>query len=480
MSSSPATEGPSVDASSSALSSSSPVGDQRDMLILLMQEVRGMRQEMMETKEESKQLREQNVKLSQQLRVAERRVTRILPPSTPFSSPPKVSSMTHSAYANLNTPSVRTRQSARLSVGDTAVDVDEKVDEEDEEDGTEDLLMSDTEEMKKPLQPRKERRAAASDEAAKVAKVMAKVMEKPVRFSGETEKEREEVEAWAEDVTAWLDTQFGQFSGDYPEAEWTLVQSLLGGTAKQYMRVAKQTDPSQTWETMKQGFIDFIRGGQESRELWRQKMNKLVYGRGKCRDLLSLEKEFEQLRIKLHPTSSSNLAMNREVGQMYGQAIERGDPLLAAEMQRILAVHKDDPTLRQWKSAAVKAERIQRLTAAANSVRGGGRDQPRWGHRHGGDTRTPGATVNQLSGDGEVEEEDSEDPGAASVQQMQGRKGTVRRTPQRSPPLLTDEEYQQVMAKGLCLQCYKTGHRIKDCKEKGQKRRKPTAEELKG
>ena len=45
---------------------------------------------------------------------------------------------------------------------------------------------------------------------------------------------------------------------------------------------------------------------------------------------------------------------------------------------------------------------------------------------------------------------------------------------------VTDEEYQQVMAKGLCLQCYKTGHRIKDCKEKGQKRRKPTAEELKG
>ncbi len=88
--------------------------------------------------------------------------------------------------------------------------------------------------------------------------------------------------------------------------------------------------------------------------------------------------------------------------------------------------------------------------------------------------------MNQLSEDGEVEEVDSEDSGAASVQHMQGRKGTFRRTPPRSPPLLTDEEYQQVMAKGLCLQCYKTGHRIKDCKEKGQKRRKPTAEELKG
>ncbi len=97
-------------------------------------------------------------------------------------------------------------------------------------------------------------------------------------------------------------------------------------------------------------------------------MNKLVYGRGKCRDLLSLEKEFEQLRIKLHPTSSSNLAMNREVGQMYGQAIERGDPLLAAEMQRILAVHKDDPTLRQWKSAAVKVDGISHDGDTATAV----------------------------------------------------------------------------------------------------------------
>ena len=83
---------------------------------------------------------------------------------------------------------------------------------------------------------------------------------KPEKFSGEGEKERQEVETWVEDVTAWLDSQFSEFDGDYSEAQWTLVQSLLGGTAKRHMRVAKQTDPSQTWESLKQGLVDFIRG----------------------------------------------------------------------------------------------------------------------------------------------------------------------------------------------------------------------------
>ena len=436
-----------------------------------------MKAEMKETKEESRKLREQNLALNHQLRAVQRRATRIAPPSTPLPSPPKVSSMTHTAYANLNTPSVKTQHRSRMSVGDATTVAYKEMDEEDdlEEENEEDVS-----EDKKDVSPRKVR--AGKSEASEVAKVVAKAIVKPEKFSGEGEKERQEVETWVEDVTAWLDSQFSQFDGDYSEAQWTLVQSLLGGTAKRHMRVAKQTDPSQTWESLKQGLVDFIRGGQESRTLWRQKMDRLVYGRDPCKDLLKLEKEFEQLRIKLFPTSSSDPAMNAEVGRLYAAAIERGSPLLAAEMQRILAVLDQEPSLSQWKSAAVKAEQILKLTAVNWRAGGGGREYPRWGHRPGGEshTQTTGAVgrVHEMS-EGVEGEDDTDNPGAA-LQQVQGRKDSYRRTP-RWPPLLTTEEHNKVMAKGLCLQCYKPGHRIKDdvCKEKGQKRRKPTAEELK-
>lgn len=386
--------------------------------------------------------------------------------------------MTHSAYANLNTPSVKTRQTARLSVGDASADGYQRVEEEDMGDEVEDGVVEEVKES--TVTPRKQRAVDSDDksEASKVARVMAKAMEKPPRFSGETEKEREEVESWTQDVTAWLRTQFSQFTGDYSEDQWTLVQSLLGGTAKRYMSVAKETDPTQTWETMKSGFIEFIRGGRETHSLWMQKMERLTYGRDKCRDLLSLEKEFEQLRVKLYPSSSYDPAMNAVVGRLYGAAIERGDLLLAAEMQRILAVHPDQPTLSQWKNAAVKGAQIRKLATTATG-RGGGRDQSRWGsYTSSGEARTPGEKVNELSGDGDDESE-ADDPGSAQLQQLQGRKGSSR-TSGKSGFRLPDEVYRRVMEKRLCLQCYKPGHRINDaaCKEKGQKKRMPTEQEL--
>ena len=76
-------------------------------------------------------------------------------------------------------------------------------------------------------------------------------------------------------------------------------------------------------------------------------------------------------------------------------------------------------------------------------------------------------------------EEETDDSGAATVQQMQGRRGSTRNS--KPPLILSNQEYKLVMDKGLCLQCYKPGHCRGDaaCKEKGKERRKPTAEELK-
>jgi hypothetical protein len=460
-----------------------------------MREVREMKSEMREAKEESRRLREQNVKLSQQLRVAEHRVTKTLPPSTPLSTPPKVSSMTHSAYASLRTPGVR--HTTRMSTGGAAAsgvesegmkDLPEEDDISDEE---EEVYDSEVKTASSRLEkPHHSNGDEEDKEAAKLAKILSK-REKPERFSGEKEKEREEVETWVDDVTSYLDSQFGQLThrDRYAQHELQMAVSFTTGTARKWLDAFHETDVTRTWKDIKGPFIEFIRGGRESRSLWMEKMQSLVYGRGKCRTLLELEKEFEQLRIKLYPTSSADPAMNEVVGRLYGDAIRRGNTNLFTEILRILAGN-DQPTLSEWKSAAAKGEQILSLTAQSRKAAPDGRPQQGWrqGNRFSSLQRV---SVDETSGDyasqeGEREREEGETEGAegqvsARLQHVQGRKGPPRHVRRGPPgPRLTDEEFSKVMEKQLCFQCYKKGHRMGDaaCSEAGKPRRRPKPEEL--
>ena len=459
-----------------------------------------MKSEMREAKEESRRLREQNVKLSQQLRVAERRVTKTLPPATPLSTPPKVSSMTHSAYASLNTPGVR--HTTRVSTGGTtALGVEsEGMKDLPEEDDVEDMEEEEVSEVKTASSRLDGRHSTGGPhsnveddkEAAKLAKILSK-REKPERFSGEKEKEREEVETWVDDVTSYLDSQFGQLTHRerYAQHELQMAVSFTTGTARKWLDAFHETDVTRTWKDIKGPFIEFIRGGRESRSLWMEKMQSLVYGRGKCRTLLELEKEFEQLRIKLYPTSSADPAMNEVVGRLYGDAIRRGNTNLFTEILRILAGN-DQPALSDWKSAAAKGEQILLLTAQSKKATPEGRLQQGWRHSNRFSSLQR-VSVDETSGEpasqeGEHEREGEETGGsegqasaAAKLQQMQGRKGPSRYFRRGPPgPRLTDEELHKVLEKQLCFQCYKKGHRIGDtaCSEAGKPRRKPKPEEL--
>ena len=492
-------EGPSVDSSSSESPSSSSVNE-KDLLSLLMREVREMKSEMREAKEESRRLREQNVKLSQQLSVAEHRVTKMLPPSTPLSTPPKVSSMTHSAYASLRTPGVR--HTTRVSTNGAAApgveskgmegfpEEDDIEDEEQEEEDSKVNTASSRLEKQHRLGNSHSNVDEEDKEAAKLAKILSK-REKPERFSGEKEKEREEVETWVDDVTSYLDSQFGQLThrDRYAQHELQMAVSFTTGTARKWLDAFHETDVTRSWKDIKGPFIEFIRGGRESRSLWMEKMQSLVYGRGKCRTLLELEKEFEQLRIKLYPTSSADPAMNEVVGRLYGDAIRRGNTNLFTEILRILAGN-DQPTLSEWKSAAAKGEQILSLTAQSRKAAPEGRPQQGWRHvnRFSSLQRV---SVDETSGDyasqeGEHEREEGETEGSegqtsAKLQQVQGRKGPSRYVRRGPPgPRLTDDEFSKVLEKQLCFQCYKKGHRMGDaaCPEAGKPRRRPKPEEL--
>ena len=171
-----------------------------DRLLAFMRE---MKDEFKELRERNDTLTQRNDALTQQLRMATRRRTRILEPSTPITSPPTVSSMTHSAFANLNTPSVKAQQSARVSVGVPLRRAQVQADEDDmgeaEPEG-EEYDELDADEVKE-RQPSGHRTASVEEtENSQVAKMLAKGIAKPDKFSGETEKERENVESWVEDV----------------------------------------------------------------------------------------------------------------------------------------------------------------------------------------------------------------------------------------------------------------------------------------
>lgn len=455
-----------------AASSSEP-SDEKELLISVLLAVKA---ELEASKRDRVQQAEQRDVLSKELKAATRRHTRVLVPATPLPSVPKVSQITSTSYANLSTPSVRTRHSTRLSVGDVGA-------AEEVKDGY--VEVDDGDAVENRRSPSRPLRSASTlppevdedKEAAKLAKVMSKTPV-PEKYSGETDKEREDVESWVESVDDYLAGQFGQLAGEYPQQEWTLMRSLLKGTAKKWFKSAKDTDPTQTWETLKDAFVEFIQGGSESRSLLMEKMEALVYGQDKCKDLLSLEKEFEQLRIKLFPSSSSDPAMNALVGRMYGDAIKRGDRRLYAEMLRAL-IAKDQPTLADWKTAAVKANHIQK--AIAHTLRGASRPatgyQPRWGQA----PRATGETLNEI-GEGEREEGETDAMAEAAVQQVEGRPSRPGRPPQRGQPFrLADDIFALVKAKNLCVQCYWPGHYRGDvaCKERGRPRRAPTAEDMK-
>ena len=435
-------------------------------------QVRETKADLQEQKADMQQTKEQLAKL----KTATRRQTRVVPPSTPFASPrtPSVSSTTHSTYQQLETPSgERVKQGTRLSLSGGVVATSE---DDSDDDGEEKETTTATPAGRTPMADEE----VDAKDADRLAKIMSK-MDRPVKFSGEKEKEQEEVESWADDVSNYLASQFGTLQGRYPAFEWTLLLSLLTGTARQWVEGERGLNRWTSWEALKPRFIVFISGGRESRTLHLEQMKALVYGKGKCKDLLSLEREFERLRVKLYPSSSTSPEMNEVVGRWYSEIIERGDVDLYAEMLRGIGA-KQQPTLSDWKTAAVNALRIREILAPsrrASQLAGRGRDF----YRSQGQARTSTTSVNAVDG-GEDEEGQGETTDLdGEAAQIEGRPKSSRpsRPPGKAGFRLPDEVYRRVMEKKLCLQCYRPGHRIGEaaCKEKGQNKRMPTEQELK-
>jgi hypothetical protein len=397
-----------------------------------------------------------------------RRRTMYLPPvpSTPLPSAPQVSALTDPSLAKFRTPNTR------VSIGTVPHPTGSGSQEEDEEERDHEESPEATEEDEK--------------EATRLAKVMTK-MSIPEKFSGETEKDKEAVDVWVNHATAYMNGQFGTLDPvKYGKQRIEFIKSYLRGPASDWLVAAHSSDPTLTWEELQEPFRHFIRGGRESQDLWKQQMNGLKYGSGKCKDLLALEQEFERLRIKLYPTSSAEGPLNQRLGEDYGNCILRGDTDLYKEVLRLLS-DQETPSLSTWKKAAARAVHIREVTRTVtnqhSSIRTGGGvgglPRGRQANRYGMLAEIDTGVEEPEPGRG-GQEDGSETPSGRTVaiQRLQD-KGLKKKGPKM--PFLSEEEYRTVMSKQLCLQCYQPGHRIGDdiCKEKGKPRRKPTAVELK-
>ena len=330
------------------------------------------------------------------------------------------------------------------------------------------------------------------DEKKREERIVRKAMMKlpaPEKFAGTSDADKAKVEQWCGRVTNYLN---GLFHGvDARAQRMQFVLSLLEDPAARWMNSVYSEAEDMSWEQLMPSFIDYVRGGQDQRAIWKQRMESLAFGRGRCRDLTSFDHEFDTLRMKLYPSSTSNVDMNIRSGEDYSSAIRRGDPQLLAEVLRILGPDRQQPTLNIWKRATATAVRIRDITreAARYPNEAGSRSTfarqtsshvpPRVAAQNA--TLEPqGRPIKESTVETWEREEGEED-----TTHLQLINGATPRRPvaasQTQQNFLSEEEKSQLLAAGKCFRCYSKGHRAKDpsCPGRGKPRRKPNAEDLK-
>ena len=204
------------------------------------------------------------------------------------------------------------------------------------------------------------RSRAQAQRQAIINKALTKIPS-PGRFSGKDEKDKDNCENWCKQMTDYLNGLFRGITDAHAE-RMQIVLGLLDQPASDWMNGVYREEENMSWEQLQPAFLEYIQGGRDRRALWKEKMEALAYGRGKCKDLLQFDHEFETLRIKLYPSSSANPDMNQRSADDYGAAIRRGDPRLYIECIRLLGRDFENATLSDWKKVAQQAVAIRNLT----------------------------------------------------------------------------------------------------------------------
>lgn len=338
------------------------------------------------------------------------------------------------------------------------------------------------------------RSRAQAQRQAIINKALTKIPS-PGRFSGKDEKDKDNCENWCKQMTNYLNGLFRGITDAHAE-RMQIVLGLLDQPASDWMNGVYREEENMSWEQLQPAFLEYIQGGRDRRALWKEKMEALAYGRGKCKDLLQFDHEFETLRIKLYPSSSANPDMNQRSADDYGAAIRRGDPRLYIECIRLLGRDFENATLSDWKKVAQQAVAVRNLTREVRGV-------PDSGVRSGYSYRPSQLptqaeraslqNVRTLNGESDAAEQDNlrtqpeAEQESTAIQALNtGKQAQSATNPSENKKgvQLSEGMRKQLMAKGMCFNCYQRGHRardVNDCPNKGKRAtRLPTKEELNG
>jgi hypothetical protein len=338
---------------------------------------------------------------------------------------------------------------------------------------------------------------------------LLKKVKTPPTFSGnDQEDEITEVRDWVEVVDDFFHCMVGAgYDGEYA---LTFVMNNLRGPAHDWMKgkvaafqdaIASGSLPENMrqglkWGEVKKLLVEAFESPQYT-VMKRFELQELRLGQGKHRTLPIFNAAFDKLSRRLWPIGTdfeNNIILDRVLADEYSTILERSDLYLWRDV-----VKTGPRTLSQWKAATAvvwSAREVLRTNEhrhrQGSAGRGGNRRSQFSGRPQGG---AAGAAVQEMDaqedpqeGDSDSDEETAGQRTAAAQQVQAQKRGPRRDGPSRpsagdrsqAPRLLTDEQMRTVLAKRLCYQCYKAGHRRGDdsCPEKGKPRRKPTQAEL--
>jgi hypothetical protein len=315
---------------------------------------------------------------------------------------------------------------------------------------------------------------------------LARKTERPVRFSGDTSKDKTDVRTWVEGVNSYLNIFLRQGS---EKGRLSHVVAMTEGAAQRWLLTKKdetdrlyaagRLDQPAEWVDIQPLFLEYFEGPQY-RMMLRAEMETLRLGKGKCKDITTFNSEFDRLRVRLYTASNQLGDMDIVCGDEYGKAVLRSDATLWADVYKLgIPV-----TLEEWKTKTATAWAARQAVAA---VMGGGRagygsGSGRPSYYSGQQQQQHTARANRMQTNERGTEEEGETwPREEGQPEAGAAAQAVAVQPSRRNKHLKHEPMQTLKKMGACFLCYQKGHMISSCPCPTNKlpQRAPTAEELK-
>ncbi len=311
--------------------------------------------------------------------------------------------------------------------------------------------------------------------------LLVKKLEPPPMYTGDVQKDKiTDLRQWVARADDYMDIHMGE---GVEGGRLQVVIQWTGGAAKDYLKQKKkeldllyeqgQLSYPAEWVELKHDFINAFEG-EQYRMLQRVELEALRLGQGKCRTPMMLNAEFERLASRLWPSGTDLAGFDHVLGDEYGKILERSDLNLWRDIYRGGIPH----TLSEWKTRTAAAWGARQIVSQRIT---GGRST--FGRAYGRNLEQRPLPVNELhTTEEEVSNHDQESDMADSSSPVDLQQTSIANRAPRTGVQLPEDIRKQLMAKGICFNCYKRGHRARDvneCPNKGKRAtRLPTKEEL--